>query len=83
MTGGRQGGVVVDRIGEAGLRDVAPGDERTEDWLATLIHTALHEWAEGIEPPPHTWDRIRRRIQALVPSPSPQRELGTRRRSDV
>jgi hypothetical protein len=73
----------VDRFEEVELRDVATGAGRTEDWLATLIQAALQEWAEGIEPPPHTWDRIQRRIQALVPSLSPQGELGTRRRRNV
>jgi len=73
----------VDRIGEPVLRDVAPGAELPEDWLATVVRAALQEWAESIEPPPHTWDRIRRRIQALVPSMSLQGEIGTGRRRDV
>jgi hypothetical protein len=83
MTGRFQGTIRVDRIEEPVLRDVAPGAELPEDWLATVMRAALHEWAEGIEPPPHTWDRIRRRIQALVPSLSLRGESGTRRRRDV
>jgi hypothetical protein len=73
----------VDRIGEPELQDVAPGAELPEDWLATVMRATLQEWAEGIEPSPHTWDRIRQRIQALVPSLSLQGEIGTRRRRDV
>jgi hypothetical protein len=73
----------VDRVGEPVLRDVAPGAELPEDWLATVMRAALQEWAEGIEPPPHTWDRIRRRIQALVPSLPLQGEIGTRGHRDV
>jgi hypothetical protein len=55
--------------------NVVPLAEPAEDWLAAVIRMALHASVEGIEPPPTTWDQIRRRIEASVSPLSHQGEI--------
>jgi hypothetical protein len=60
-----------------------PEAEPAQDWFTSVIRMALYARVEGIEPAPTTWDTVRRRIEALVPSLPHQGEVCKRRRQDV
>jgi len=73
----------VDRMEESPIWKKVPEAEPEEDGFTLVIRTALQARVKGIEPAPTTWDTVRRRIEALVPSLPHQGEVCKRRRQDV
>lgn len=57
--------------------DVAFNAEPAHEWLATVIRLSLHALVAHIEPPPMSWELIRKRIEASCSAPSFEDETGT------